>query len=490
MRPRLRRPRSLTARITLTVVVLVALLSVLVVTATTVAVGSYLVDRLDEDLEAAHARSVRAVDFVVSQPGPPPTRPSGPPPDIREVRGQEVGTLTAHYSGDDAVGQVIDADAELGPLDKETLRTLEEAAPGRSSGPIEVELPGLGTYRVLSDSTDVAGGEVRVVTGLPTSAVDEIRRGIQRWGLLFGVAGTVLGGATAVGVVRRQTRPLREVAATAHAVAATELATGEISLGVRVPERMEDPDTEVGQVASALNMMLGHVESALDSRHRSEQQARQLLADVSHELRTPLATIAGYAELGLKGQDPDGVTHALGKVQTEAGRMTTLVEDLLLLARLEAGRGLAVEEVDLSRMVMESVADARITGPDHHWVMGLPDAPVVVTGDELRLHQVLGNLLANARRHTPAGCTVTTSLRLDADAAVVMVADDGPGIDPDLVGEVFSRFTRGDEARTRASSGAGLGLSLARSIARAQGGDLAVESGADGTVFRLELPRS
>lgn len=469
--------RSLSSRLVAAVVALLMVVSVVVVGSTAWVLSDYLTGQLDRDLAAADARAQRALRF-----GPAPDAPEGePPPSIREARGQGSGTLTAYLAGDDRVGQRIDDSGTLRALDDDVLDTLDGLTIGE--GPVTVDLPGLGGYRVQVE--EVLG--ITVVTGLPTEPVDDAVRAVVGWGAGIGLLATVLGGALAVVVVRRQLRPLREVAVTAHEVAAADLATGGTEVA-RVPHRLEDPQTEVGQVALALNSALGHVESALEQRRRGEAQARQLLADVSHELRTPLATVSGYAELGLRGQDPDGVTHALGKVSEEARRMTTMVEDLLLLARLDAGRALAHDEVDLTRLVVESVADARVTGADHQWRLELPGEVVTVPGDALRLHQVLSNLLTNARQHTPAGTTVTTSLAVEGDRVLLRVVDDGPGIPAEFAGKVFTRFARGDAARTRAASGAGLGLPLARSIARAHGGDLTLDSEPGRTCFTLALP--
>jgi two-component system OmpR family sensor kinase len=259
---------------------------------------------------------------------------------------------------------------------------------------------------------------------------------------------------------------------------------------VRVPDALTDERTEVGQVGSALNTMLAHVEHALDDRHRSELQVRQFVADASHELRTPLTTIHGYAELSRRTQpaDPAQLAHAMSKVESEAIRMSALVEDLLLLARLDAGRPLARDEVDLTRLALEAVSDARVVGPDHRWQLDLPDEPVVAPGDEQRLHQVLTNLLNNARRHTPAGTSVVVGVHPDGDEVVLTVDDDGPGLPPDLNGTAFERFTRGDSARTRASGGAGLGLSLVQAITVAHGGTVAVDSAPGRTRFEVRLP--
>jgi two-component system OmpR family sensor kinase len=236
--------------------------------------------------------------------------------------------------------------------------------------------------------------------------------------------------------------------------------------------------------------MLAHVEHALDERHRSELQVRQFVADASHELRTPLTTIHGYAELTRRTHpvDPEQLALAMGKVEAEATRMSGLVEDLLLLARLDAGRPLARDEVDLTRLVLETVGDARVVSPEHRWLLDLAEEPVVVPGDEQRLHQVVTNLLNNARRHTPPGTSVRVGVRQDGSDVLVTVEDDGPGMPPELVASAFERFTRGDSSRTRESGGAGLGLSLVQAITAAHGGTVTVASRPGRTRFEVRLP--
>jgi two-component system OmpR family sensor kinase len=259
----------------------------------------------------------------------------------------------------------------------------------------------------------------------------------------------------------------------------------------RVPDVLTDPRTEVGQVGAAMNAMLHHVEQALDERHRSEQQVRQFVADASHELRTPLSTIHGYAELSRRTSPADAaqLAHAMDKVESEATRMSSLVDDLLLLARLDSGRPLDRQNVDLTRLVLEAVSDARVLAADHTWRLQLSEEPVVVVGDEQRLHQAVTNLLANARRHTPPGTTVTVTANAFSDGgAHVLVADDGPGLPPGLAPRAFERFTRGDSSRTRASGGAGLGLSLVEAIAVAHGGTADVRSQPGQTEFGIHLP--
>ncbi|GAA3552588.1 sensor histidine kinase [Nocardioides daeguensis] len=442
-------PHSLAARLVVTAVTLVAVVSLLVGTVTTLGMHAWLTNRLDRDV-ASLTRG-----------------PAGaPPPD---AFGGE-GTLRAAFAGDAQQGYVVTYSDDgpqprgLGPA---VLRRLVDV--GRD--PATVDLPGLGSYRVLRSHEERDG--VTTVVGLPTEDVDEATASLVRLEVVLALLGIVAAALAGTAVVRRQLRPLTEVAATAHAVAALPLAEGDIGLTERVPARLTDPRTEAGQVGLALNQLLEHVESSLSARHRSEQQVRQFVADASHELRTPLTTIAGYTELARRQGDPDTAALALAKVEEEAARMTALVEDLLLLARIDAGRPLAAEPVDLTRLLLEAVDDARVVAPDHRWRIVLPadGEPVETIGDEHRLHQVVTNLLANARKYTPAGTTVTVTVRADG----FDVHDDGPGFPPDLFDTAFERFTRGDASRHR-SDGIGLGLALVQAIVSAHGGSVTLHS--------------
>jgi two-component system, OmpR family, sensor kinase len=313
--------------------------------------------------------------------------------------------------------------------------------------------------------------------------------------VMFCVVGVIaLIAATTVGIliIRRQLEPLSRVSAAARQVADLELDRGEVQLPTPIVK--VDPasaHTEVGQLGSALNRMLDRIAGALSARHASETRVRQFVADASHELRTPLAAIRGYTELAQRKRNdlPDDVAHAMSRVESETERMTQLVEDMLLLARLDTGRPLESEPVDLSRMVVDAVSDAHIAGPDHQWSLDLPDEPVVVSGDEARLHQVLANLLANARTHTPAGTSVTTSLAVeDAGGAVLTVADNGPGIPAWLRPEIFERFARGDSSRSRRGGSTGLGLAIVAAVVRAHHGTIEVNSVPGKTEFVVTLP--
>jgi two-component system OmpR family sensor kinase len=330
----------------------------------------------------------------------------------------------------------------------------------------------------------VSGTTGVVVVGLPTSTVDGPVTQLVAWEALFALLGVAAAAGVGTYVVRRQLRPLREVASTAHTVAGLPLAEGEIAIAPRVPGHLTDARTEVGQVGSALNTLLVHVEESLAQRHRSEQQVRQFVADASHELRTPLTTIAGYTELARRRPDDAGaVATALAKVEEESARMTAMVQDLLLLARLDAGRPLARDSVDLSRLLVEAVSDARVVAPDHRWRLELPEDSLEVTGDAERLHQVVTNLLTNARKHTPPGTTVTVT----GTPHGFSVHDDGPGFPPGLAGSAFERFVRGDASRNR-EGGAGLGLALVQAIVSAHGGSVTLDSHPGSTTVSVSLP--
>ena len=489
-------PASLTGRLVVTVITLVAVVAFLVAAVTAFAMHSYLGSRLDQQVAGASERASR--DYLgtgsVKPPLPgndgdegPRAKPSeeaGEGPPVGEARGQGIGTVTAVYDAYGNRGNLLTEDG-LQRLTRPQLAVLHDVPVDREVH--AVTLPGLGGFRVRAVTIEDGGS---VVSGLSTRDIDDTLESLLLWEALLALGGVVVAGAVGWWLVRRQLAPLREVAATAHEVAALPLADGAIGTTARVPDRLTDERTEVGQVGSAMNTMLAHVEEALDARHRSEQQVRQFVADASHELRTPLSTIHGYAELSRRTRPPDvdQLRSAMTKVESEADRMSALVEDLLLLARLDAGRPLARDDVDLTHLLLEAVNDARVVGADHRWRLEVPDDPVVVRGDDRRLHQVVMNLLNNARRHTPAGTVVTSGVHREDGVAVLTVSDNGPGLPADLVDHAFERFTRGDTARTRESGGAGLGLSLVHAIISAHGGTVSVESRPGSTTFAVRLP--
>ncbi len=347
----------------------------------------------------------------------------------------------------------------------------------------------LGDYRVVAGRDP--SNSATVIAGLPISLQE---RTVSQLALLAGGAtlvGLVLVGLGGTWLVRRNLKPLDRVAATATRVAHLPLDSGSVALAERVPLADTDIRTEVGQVGAALNEMLDHIDEALNARFQSEQRVRQFVADASHELRTPLASIRGYAELTRQEQEPipANVAHALGRVESEATRMSSLVDDLLLLARIDAGRPLDQEPVDLSEMVVNAVSDAHAAAPDHTWQLDLPDHPVEVRGDRARLHQIVANLLANARTHTAPGTTVRTQLAREGPGVRISVSDNGPGVPEELQPNVFQRFARGDTSRNRAAgSSTGLGLSIVAAVAQAHGGTVEMTSHPGDTTFSVLLP--
>ncbi|NMN99230.1 sensor histidine kinase [Antrihabitans stalactiti] len=485
---RARSPRrwSLRARLLAAQTVLLAIVCVVIGTATVLSLQQYLVHELDQQLIDAGQLSVRVADGTL--PPPPSGFSDGPGPVFLDAPGQRPGTVGAVIKGD----RVTDAGALTSTGSRaalsESAKSALQAIPV-DEGPRTVEINGLGNYRVLATKT--RAGDV-AITGLPLGEVDATLFRVLLIFTLAAVAALIAAITLGILMIRRALRPLTRVAATARGVGDLELDRGEVELPVRVPEIYTDPSTEVGQVGSALNWMLDHVAAALSSRQASETRARQFVADASHELRTPLAAIRGYAELAQRERPDmsDKVAHAMSRVDSEAKRMTRLVDDLLLLARLDFGRTLEREDVDLSRLVLDAVSDAHIAGSDHDWKIDLPDEPVYVVGDAERLHQVLVNLLANARTHTGPGTTVTTTLRADDDGGVVLsVEDNGPGIPPELESEVFERFSRGDTSRSRRAGSTGLGLAIVAAVVKAHRGSIDVRSVPGRTVFTVRLPR-
>ncbi len=340
-------------------------------------------------------------------PGQPPRSP-GPGPCAQQ---QSANTLNAVFGsgGTLLAANLANSDVcRLSPADRALLTSLPPASlsSGQFYGPRPVDLSAYGDYQVVARSTKAG----TVVTGMPLTSVTTTLREVALAEIAVFSAALLLTGIIGTGWVRVSLRPLRRVAATATRVTQLPLASGEVSLPERVPD--VDPRTEVGQVGAAFNRMLGHVESALARREASESRLRSFAADASHELRTPLAAIRGYAELARRypGPLPDDVAHALQRVESESARMSELVDELLLLARLDAGRPLESEPVDMTRLVIDVTTDARVAAADHRWQLELPAEPVVVRGDDQRLHQVLANLLSNAAKHTPAGTVVMVAL--------------------------------------------------------------------------------
>ena len=493
---RLPRPHTLRARLTCGLVVLLAVSCAAVGLAAVVGLRGFLTGRLDEQLTEAGNRFAVSLEHKGELPSGTDDHDGDEHGDTRH---QAIGTFGARLVDGTATHAAVvrpsgTENVALTAGDEKRLTAIP--ADGKAH---TVDLSALDDYRVLV--TSGIDGDV-LITGLPLEPVEATVHRLELLaGIVFGLALTVTGVAGALWV-RWSLRPLSRVAATATRVSELPLASGEVALPPRAPE--SDPRSEVGQVAGAFNRMLGHVEDALTKRHASEERLRSFAADASHELRTPVASVRGHAELALlhPGPVPPEIKRALERIAAESSRMGEMVDEMLLLARLDAGRPLERRPVDLTMLVLDAVTDARAAGPDHRWTLELPEEPVTVTGDAHRLQQLLANLLANARGHTPVGTKVTVSLETEteietetgvgagagATAAVLTVHDDGPGVPEDIQPGVFERFTRADRRRTDApGGGAGLGLSIVAAVAEAHGGQVSLRSAPGSTTFTVRL---
>jgi two-component system OmpR family sensor kinase len=484
---------TLRARLITGVVALLAVVCLVVGGVVTVSLRGFLLDRLDKQVRDATSLTLGRYNDDGGPRGPRGGADDGvagvPQLGFLNAPGLPPGTVGAHITGGQtALGIVRPPIAQL----PSSLASSFEGVPTDGTV-ITRSIPGLGEYRLAAHTAP--DGDV-IVAGLPIQGVEDAVGRLLLVELVVAGSGLVVAGVIGSILVRRNLEPLQRVATTATRVSSLPLDRGDVVLAERVPADDADPRTEVGQVTLAMNRMLGHVSAALVARQASETRVRQFVADASHELRTPLASIRGYAEFAqLSGgrELPEDVAHALGRVRSQTERMSELVDDLLLLARLDDGRPLASEPVDLTRLVVDAVGDAHAAGPDHVWRLELPDEPLEVVGDDSRLHQVVGNLLANARSHTPPGTTVTVSLGSpaaggEAGTAVISVVDDGPGIPPELLPDVFERFARGESSRVRGAGSTGLGLAIVAAVVEAHRGSVHVESRPGRTAFEVRLP--
>lgn len=475
----------------------------------------FLTGQLDTQLEQA---AVRAREFGRSGRSDP-----------LEARGLAIGTLNARIDdGSVRSAGFLSEDATRESLTDEDDVVLLELRPWDE--PVDRTLSA-GAYRLIAAGTP--GGDV-IVTGLPLAEKQNTLATMVWTMVLVSAGGLLVIGLAGTALIRRTMKPLDQLSEVATQVSRLPLDAGEVGLAMRVPASAAHPGTEVGSVGHALNMMLDNVSNALEARQKSEMKVRQFVADASHELRTPLTAIRGYTELMRMTEHftPDG-QKSLARVQSQSERMTTLVEDLLLLARLDEGQPLKLSDVDLTQLAIETVSDEKVMAPDRVWHLELPAEPVVVLGDVTQLHQVLANLLSNARKHTGPGTTVVTGVKRSPDGhAEVTVADNGPGIAPEFVDRVFARFTRADASRrnpaalttsapgrgflprrplhpprsSEAASGvattssaatsasaegtSGLGLSIVQSIVAAHGGTVSVTSVPGRTEFTVRLPQA
>ena len=404
--------------------------------------------------------------------------------------GQNAGNVIAVIHDGEVIGSAVFFEDDPRPAQPDVIAAIK-AQPWHDGEVRTVKLGSLGSFRAGSQS---AGAQDQLVVGVSLDLANKaIKRRIISATVLLIAALLVTAGLTAL-VVGYALRPLRRVAATAAEVAGTPLTGDDHRITARVQPDDTDPDNEVGIVGHTLNRLLDNVDSALAHRAESDRRMRQFITDASHELRTPLAAIQGYSELTRQDSAalPPTTEYALARIESEARRMTSLVDELLLLSRLGEGEDLRTEDVDLGDVVLNAVNDAAVAAPSHRWVKDLPDDPVWVRGDPDRLHQLISNLLTNGWMHTPAGVTVTTAIAChrsgtDAPYAELTVADDGPDIDAQLLPHLFDRFVRAKNAQ-HDGSGNGLGLAIVDSIVKAHRGSVTAQSADGKTAFRVLLP--
>lgn len=461
---------SLRARLLLGVVVLAGLGLVAADVATYTSLRSFLLQRVDNGLEAGH----KAFEHPAPKGQPSDLVESdhhGPPP--QGVAWYEVRTLRGHI---ERRGFLVEGSSppELpARIDVPTQRNRREVEGDEFVRYFVARARnGRDSYRVRASIEPDRPHQILLVA----SPLGGVASTLHRLILIELIAtAAVLGtlAALALWLVRLGLRPLRRIEQTAAAITA-----GDLSQRVGHP----DPQTEIGRVGSALNTMLDRIED-------SDRRLRRFVADASHELRTPLAAVRAYAELFSRGAAarPEDLDRSMSGITREAERMSLLVDDLLLLARLDEGRPLERKPVNLAAVAEEAVDAARVVEPDRP--IDLLAEPVIVTGDGARLRQVLDNLLTNARAHTPAGALVSVEVRGVEGRAILTVADHGPGLSGEQAARVFERFYRADSSRARASGGSGLGLSIVRAVTEAHGGTVDVRpTSGGGATFVIALP--
>ncbi len=462
---------TLRARLALTSVALVAIGLLVAGFATYRFLSDFLLDRVDTQLLATQGFAEGA---LLETAGEGPGDPDRPGPGVSTL---PYGTYAAavEESGEVIVAVTVPQQATISPP------RFDDHIPA-GDGPVlftTTSDDGSVRYRVLT--VPFHGQPATLVVAIPLTDVTATLRQLVVVEFLVGMAVLVAVGALAFWVVRVGLRPLEGIGETAGAIAAGDLTR-------RVAPA--DDRTEVGRLGLSLNAMLAQIEAAFEERRASEARLRRFVADASHELRTPLTSIRGYAELFRRGADsrPEDLEKSMARIEAEAARMGILVDDLLLLARLDQGRPLERDDVPLDVVVTEGVEAARTVDPGRPIDLTI-DGDVRVIGDRDRLRQVVDNLLDNTRVHTPAGTPVQVTLARTGDDVTVTVRDEGPGLDPGAGERVFERFYRGDPARSRETGGAGLGLSIVAAIVEAHGGSVSASTPTGGGAsFQVRLP--
>ncbi len=402
--------------------------------------------------------------------------------------------IVADSSG--AASLYLGPDFSLTELDTATVGTVLDTVSADDDADYStqrVTISGLGDFLVTSfvSGVDASGGATVAFAGVGLAEIDSTIMTFVCWEIGIGLVAAAVVVLVGYRIIRTALTPLEYVVDVADKFAQTPLSSGEVAVQDRVPVIGSQSEDEATRVALAVNRLLSHVELSLNVRHQTEESMRRFIAEASHELKNPLAAIRGYADVysGVPGIDAE-TSEAFGRIGAESQRMNALVEQLLLLARLDAGPALVHEEVDLCRIVLESVADARIAHPGHRWSMRLPDEPVEVLGDEGALRQILLNLIANASHHTPPGTAVVVTVDRGTVGARLIVHDTGPGIPADALSTIFDRFTQASAGtgNTREASNVGLGLAIVHALATELGVGISVASAPGDTSFTVSFP--
>lgn len=461
------RSHTLSAQLRQRVTAIVAALAIILCSSTLIAARTVTISQVDNQLDAAFGRQ--------GQPGSPGQMAPG-----INVPGMAEGTvIAALMSGGERRGTTV-GDGTYERLTTLAWNELQNVPTDGEKHTVTIE--GMGEFRAESRM-----GDNRIVVALPLADQNLILFNLTLLTVAMGVLAVVVAALATAALTGRTTRPLRALSSTAQEVSRLRLDQGVVQVPAHVEVGALPAEHEVAQLATAFNHMLGNVQGALAARQASETKLRRFVADASHELRNPLAAIKGYSELAERTNSVDS-TFALSRISSESTRMTKLVSDLLQLARLDAEPVVELRPVDIVEVVLNSVADARAAGPEHIWRMELPEEGFDVMATADQLHQVVVNLLANARTHTPPGTTVTTSVGIHQGRACIVVCDDGPGIEAEELPRVFERFTRGDAARAHSDTpSTGLGLAIVHAEVRSFGGHTQVESRPGHTCFTVWL---
>lgn len=525
---RARAPKTLRRQLTVMLVLVVSTMAVAIVLLSAIPLRNSLVSQLDTQLRSASARAVSSTTFLeFGTLDGAANRPSITPPQFSSGSasasasdstsasasasasnsvstddttttdrppglglGQSAYTISVFDSGSTIQAGYYDTSGEFHSLAGTQIAALTTVPTDAQIHSITI--PDLGSYRAIS-TTDQYGS--RYITALPMTTIDSTVGTFVLAASIGSIIIVLFAAFLGALLIKRALTPLSHLADTAQAISRLPLEHG-AKVTQRVPENVPGASTEVIEVSESVNAMLAHIDSAFTARDASENKLRSFVADASHELRTPLASVRGYAEL--MGRDTSGLTdeeqQSLSRIQAESKRMARLVEDLLLLARLDNERPLESIDFDGVPAVIEAVADAHVTGPTHVWHLNLDNndddeiEPVVIHGDPNAFRQIVVNLVANARIHTPGGTAVRVILRQVGDYARLTVTDNGPGIEPEIRDKIFDRFVKADASRTPGKGSSGLGLSIVAALAKAQGGSVDVRSTPGDTVFEVNLP--